>query len=123
MTNIKELLGKTVDKIVVDIKSSENSIEFHVDNDVYCMFPEEDMVNETGNDVNIYIDDICGNIDDLVGSPILIAEEAESKENSNLTWTFYKFATKNGHVTIRWHGSSNGNYSEKVCFRKWENKE
>lgn len=66
------------------------------------------------------IDDICGNIDDLVGAPILAAEESwkESVEQGDCpeTWTFYRITTFKGTVVIRWRGSSNGYYSERVSF-------
>lgn len=78
---------------------------------------------------DVRIEDVVGELDDLVGSPLLMAEEAES-ENKNpegvtipdyqdsFTWTFYKLATIKGYVTIRWYGESNGYYSESVEFSK-----
>ena len=71
----------------------------------------------------IYIEDICGDINNLIGSKIIMAEEVINRDLSPLnkydesyTWTFYKFATVKGYVTIRWYGESNGYYSERVDF-------
>ena len=70
---------------------------------------------------SVYIEDICGDLNDLVGSPLLEAEEVTSYEaepkyegEESYTWTFYRFRTRKGSVTVRWYGSSNGYYSESV---------
>lgn len=105
--------------------------------EVYGMHHQQDCCESVG------IEEIIGDLDDLIGSPVLIAEERSSTEPSeelaaqrskekaeaeakneyyynyeydSETWTFYEIATNKGSVTIRWYGSSNGYYSESVDF-------
>ena len=56
-------------------------------------------------------------------SPLLVAEEVSSDGApppdrqwgvDSYTWTFYRFQTIRGSVTVRWLGESNGYYSESV---------
>ena len=68
------------------------------------------------------INDIVGDLQDLVGEPLLLAEEVQGvtpvdfneMDHESVTWTFYKFATRKGYVDVRWLGESNGYYSEGV---------
>ena len=67
------------------------------------------------------INDIVGDLQDLVGEPLLVAEEVrgatpepDEEHYESYTYTFYKFATRKGYVDVRWLGESNGYYSESV---------
>ena len=71
---------------------------------------------------HVDINDICGDLQDLVGEPLFIAEEVhgatepDEEHYESYTYTFYKFATRKGYVDVRWLGESNGYYSESVSL-------
>jgi len=118
--NISELAGKTITSIEgLDIESDE--VHFICsDGSKFLMYHEQDCCE------TVSIDDICGDVEDLLNTPILKAEEVSSdasdveRENADesATWTFYHIHTIKGTVTIKWYGTSNGYYSEKADFAR-----
>ena len=114
MAFLTDLLGKTLSSI----KNESNQITFICnDGKQYKMFHHQDCCE------SVWIEDIVGDLEDLIGSPILKVSEDMSKEpqkdySDSTTWTFYNFTTIKGHVTMRWCGTSNGYYSESVDFEQ-----
>lgn len=121
--NIDVLLGATI----TEIRNHKNEeLYFTTDQGTqYRMLHHQDCCE------SVSIESIVGDLDDLIGSPITMAEESGScgseKDNTpnrriqfseSTTWTFYKLATVKGYVTIRWVGQSNGYYSEDVAFEQ-----
>jgi len=97
------------------------------DGRVYELFHDQDCCEY------VRVNDISGDLDDLIGSPILIADEASGSQEApasgpecnddSCTWTFYRLATIKGYVTIRWLGESNGYYSQSVTFEEIKQRE
>ena len=72
----------------------------------------EDCIGE-----DVTLEDINGDVNDLIGEEILEAREdtnSQVNEEGSLTWTFYTIKSRRGTVVIRWYGTSNGCYSEAV---------
>lgn len=107
---IDDMKGLTFTRVEADWRE----IRFFTEDGKFAMLHHDDCCED------VYVESIVGDLFDLVGSPILLAEESTSNENpleereESFTWTFYKFATIKGYVDIRWYGSSNGYYSESV---------
>jgi len=124
MSEVKELVGKALSSIEVirDVSNGEDKILFQCDDvTTYIMFHKQSCCE------SVTIDDICGDLRDLIDTPILEAREDTNNKNPEgivkecqreFLWTFYNFQTAKGHVTIRWYGNSNGYYSVSVNFEK-----
>ena len=132
-TEIKDLVGK----VLTEVKQNDDELIFTCnDGRQYKMYHQQDCCE------SVSIDNINGDLEDLVGTPILKAEEVSNvdferwyvdrfdkvdkyglihdgeghSKPDSYTWTFYKIATIKGYVDIRWFGESNGYYSEGVSF-------
>lgn len=120
-TNFESLVGETIVEInglyvgskEVEIKTKSGKIfrMFHYQN--CCEY--------------VRIEDVCGDVEDLLNIPIALARESSNEGNpegyddddyinDSHTWTFYTLATPKGYVDFRWLGESNGYYSEWVDF-------
>jgi len=112
-----------VNKTLQDICRSVDTI-VEGDELVFTVTPKERYIMYHDQDCceKVYIEDIVGDLEDLIGTPILVAREdcsshdGEGEELPEHTWTYYNLATIKGTVTIRWYGTSNGYYSERADF-------
>ena len=89
------------------------------DTSEYKMYHEQDCCED------VSVEEIIGDLSDLIGSELVVAEErtksiSNDGNGNSETWTFYEFRTVKGSVTIRWYGTSNGYYSEAVQFKEQE---
>jgi hypothetical protein len=120
------LVGRTLTSIEGATKGSECITMKSEDGRSYLMYHEQDCCER------VEVEDVCGEVEDLIGSPIVMAESVSNSSEEDgeaagerpdgaddcWTWTFYKFATNKGSVTVRWFGTSNGYYSERVTFEE-----
>jgi hypothetical protein len=139
---MSDLVGVTFTDIIVD--DDKHEIIFYTACGGYKMYHQQDCCED------VSLDDVVGDLADLIGTPILSARESTSDieaeaalslydgeeyimrklatiggpiaepEDESVTWTFYLFGTIKGSVTLRWYGASNGYYSESVDLVKIE---
>ncbi len=110
-----QMLGKTFVQVTGSVGDGE--MTFVTAQGERFMFAHQQDCCES-----VSIEDVCGYLQDLVGEPLLVAEEVQGEtpvefdegDHESVTWTFYKFATRKGYVDVRWLGESNGYYSESV---------
>ncbi len=138
-----------------------SSVEVTADNDMMIFLSDDgwrfSFYHSQDCCESVSVEDVCGDLSDLVGSPLVMAEEVSNQDREerltrlsemttlcvedleaeqkacernepnlgltvphvdadSYTWTFYRFATAKGNVTVRWLGVSNGYYSEGVTF-------
>lgn len=124
MVKFEDLKGEVLDYVAIhkDLNADNSVIIFSSkEGRLWIMTHTQDCCE------NVDIEEVVGSFDDLLDSPIVMAEEITSNYrvygNETATWTFYKLATVKGYVTLRWYGASNGYYSESVDFYEIIDKE
>jgi len=125
-----DMLGLTFTEVT---QRDDEQITFTTaEGDTWIMHHQQDCCE------SVTIEDVCGDLQDLVGHPLVQAESVTSDTENDITdkervwltlkdeftdvdenelWTFYKFATIKGSVNIRWFGSSDY-YSISVSLYK-----
>lgn len=122
MATLRDLVGMTM----ASVKNvGDEALEFTAIDGRHFVFSHNQNCCES-----VTIESIVGDLQDLVGEPLLVVEKITHKQDENppgvtipkyqesFTWTFYKFATRKGYVDVRWYGESNGYYSESVDFKE-----
>ena len=116
VVELTEFIGKTLKSVNVINDEYNIKIIFEFDTgQKYKMYHEQFCC------ADVYIEDITGNMQNLIDRELIMAEQVQEcgeNEHGTFTWTFYKLATSLGYVTIRWYGESNGYYSEEVWIEE-----
>lgn len=110
MNDITQLVGKVFRSVTND----GQSITFEGD-ETWALYHEQDCCE------SVRVEDVCGDLSDLEGTPIVTAEESGDRketDDGDAQWTFYTLRTIKGTVTIRFYGTSNGYYSTAVTLAR-----
>lgn len=119
---MNEEIKEIINKIPVKVENLQNEILLMTfsDGSVGKWFHSQDCCE------SVSIEDVCGDFEDLLHTPLLVAEVRKSFDSDwsvDQQWTFYTFRTIKGSVDVRWYGTSNGFYSTSVDFRMLYNGE
>lgn len=113
VTIIEQMIGKSFHS--VEVNSDRDEMTFDIYGDYKFTFLHHQDCCES-----VTIADIDGDLEDLERTPITMAEvvteSGDDGDGGSHTWTFFKFGTTKGTVTVRWNGESNGYYSENVSL-------
>ena len=110
--NIDQIKGMTITAVVY--KESDESLLIHLNTHVLKMIHHQDCCE------TVYLADVVGSFEDLIGYPLLEVSESTvdiGSEDMSSTATYYNFNTVKASVQLRWVGESNGYYSVAVnCY-------
>lgn len=114
MARIKLSVSNLKGKTLTDVNYSQDCLFFKCSDD-----SEYEMSHQQDCCEHVRLIDGFDDLKKLIGDEIKFAQESTQKRAPNgnsETWTFYKLSTLNASATLRWHGESNGYYSEDVDF-------
>ena len=110
--DVEQLKGMTITAVVY--KEENESLLIHLNTHVLEMIHNQDCCE------TVYLADVVGNFEDLIGYPLLEVSESVvciPTRCESATASYYNFKTVKASVQLRWVGESNGYYSETVdCY-------
>lgn len=113
--SMDSFVGLTFKDVYKSLCRGNEAIEFVADGCAILMMHYQSCCEK------VYIEDICGDLSDLIGVPILHAEvssntgrSTEDRPYDDMEWTFYRFRTIKGSVVIRWCANTDSMYSTSV---------
>lgn len=116
--NFSYMIGKTLESI--EGGSGDERITFYFTDGTACVsYHSQDCCE------SVSVDRIEGDTTNVIGSPIVEAEESHDSEpvpgveyqSESHTWTRQRIRTAGGEVTFHWLGESNGYYGETPYFQ------
>ena len=107
--DIPNLIGSVVD----DIQQNTETLTIKLQDGRTYLFGHEQECCE-----KVYLADMNGDINDLIGQTITIAHFSESPDKKSTTaWTFVHLSSPKGSLVIRWNADTDTQYSTDVCIR------
>lgn len=118
--DISSLVGKTITSLYWDQYKSELTM---IDSDGI----HHSLGGISGDGGCVYVEDVNGNLDDLLNSPILMAEEKTAPADGSSIWSnyqdrhfFYEIATIKGAVHMRFFGEAGAYYAAEAWFHSYK---
>lgn len=111
-SNFEQIQGMTITAVVY--KETSESLHIHLNTHVLEMIHHQECCE------TVYLADVVGSFEDLIGYPLLEVSENLvdiGSEDISSTTSYYNFRTIKASVQLRWVGESSGYYSETVdCY-------
>lgn len=111
-SNFEQIQGMTITAVVY--KETSESLHIHLNTHVLEMIHHQECCE------TVYLADVVGSFEDLIGYPLLEVSENLvdiGSEDISSTASYYNFRTVKASVQLRWVGESSGYYSETVdCY-------
>jgi len=121
--NFSNMIGKTLESIENGTAGSERIVFNFTDGTACESYHSIDCCE------SVSVDRVDGDIANIIGQPIVEADENIDSENKpsewceSWTWTRQRIRTASGEVTFVWLGESNGYYGETPYFQITHGKE
>lgn len=111
-SKFEQIQGMTITAVVY--KETNESLLIHLNTHVLEMTHHQECCE------SVYLEDIVGSFEDLIGYPLLEVSQSIvdiGSEDISSTASYYNFRTIKASVQLRWVGESSGYYSETVdCY-------